>query len=602
MRILQKFLAIISIPLAFEILFVAVLLILVSQEDAEVMQQIRSQIVKSTVEKVIGSGDECAILLAEYGYTRDPEALRKFLSVRKTSLKWIEEMESTIEKSDPRQLVAVRQIRDAWVEFGDLLDKIKGWAGASTTADMQIMSLLTIKEKIASGNEAIQDLYRYQNALDEEIKQRHRDTRLYLHLWLTLGIVANIIFVFFMVIFCRDITSRINALKDNSIRLSTGQELVKSQGGEDEIAEFDGIFYDVATALQDAYDRERSNFDGAADAVCALDSKGLITRANEAFQRVMGAKSSEILDCQFSRFIDEDSQECLSRVLNAVKQPGAQRQELEVKMLTAGDKWRNVLWSLVWEPEFQLYMCVGRDVTAYKQLENARQDFVAMLSHDLRSPLSSIGATFELCESGAYGELNPKMSALVDRALSSVRRLISLIGELLDLEKIEAGEMDLNLETVAVSRVIEQSVHAVSAGAAAEKKVLKSWSGDLVLYADENRIVRVLINLLSNAIKYSEPGGVVSIDAELLDEGVKISVSDQGSGIPEEHFENIFERYKQVSRLDHSVKRGSGLGLSICKAIVEAHGGAIGVNSTVGKGSTFWFILPDDPPDQHHTR
>ncbi len=593
MRILQKWMAIVSIPLVFEIVFVIVLLHLVNQEDVAVMQQIRSQIVKTTVEKVVAAGDECAFLLAEYGYTQDPETIKKFIIIRNNSVEWIQGLETVIEKDDVRQLAAVHHLRDAWADFGGILDKVKSWTGKSASMDMQVLSLLSVKEKINDGNEAVQELYSFRNALDDEIKQRHRDTRLLLHLWLTLGIISNAIFVIFMVIFCRDITNRISALKDNSLRLAAGQELVQSAGGSDEIAEFDSVFYDVATALQDSYDRERANFDGAADAICALDSAGCITRANEAFQSVVGVPSTEILQSRFAKMLDSESQIRFQKVLDDVAQSGAQRQEVEVKMLTAGGKRRDFLWSIVWESKHQLFMCVGQDITAYKQLENAKQEFVAMLSHDLRSPLGSIGATFELVENGAYGPTNPKMDVMIKRALQSVRRLISLIGELLDLEKIEAGEMELNLDVVPVSRVIDQAVNAVSASAESAKLTLKSWSGDLTMYADEDRIVRVLINLLSNAIKYSPPGKSISIDVKLLDEGVEISVTDRGNGIPADYLDKVFERYKQVSRYDHSVKRGSGLGLSICKAIVEAHGGVVGVKSVVGRGSTFWFTVPD---------
>lgn len=596
MRILQKWMAIVSIPLIFEIVFVIVLLHLVNQEEIAVMQQVRSQIVKTTVEKVVASGDECAFLLAEYGYTKDPETITEFLKVRNTSVEWIQGLESVIEKDDARQLAAVHHLRDAWVDFGSILDKVKGWTNEHISTDLQVLSLMSVKEKINDGNEAVHELYTFRNALDDEIKQRHKETRLLLHLWLTIGIISNAIFVVFVVIFCRDITNRINALKDNSLRLAAGQELIQSGGGKDEIAEFDSVFYDVATALQDSYDRERANFDGAADAICAVDPSGVITRANEALQSVLGLQTAEILQSQFAKFIDAESQTRFQNVLDHPEQFGAQRQEVEISMLTAGGRRREFLWSIVWESQHQLFMCVGQDITAYKQLENAKQEFVAMLSHDLRSPLGSIGATFELVENGAYGPTNPKMTVLVKRALQSVRRLISLIGELLDLEKIEAGEMELNLAAVPVSRAIEQAVIAVSSSAEAGNLVIKPWSGDLTMYADEDRIVRVLINLLSNAIKYSPPGGSISIDVKLLDEGVEIGVTDRGEGIPREHLDKVFERYKQVSRYDHSVKRGSGLGLSICKAIVEAHGGIIGVKSVVGKGSTFWFTVPDSPP------
>ncbi|MDZ4835044.1 MAG: ATP-binding protein [Candidatus Melainabacteria bacterium] len=592
MSIFQKWLAILSIPLAFEIVFVIVLLILVNQEDAEVMQQIRSQIVKTTVERVVSAGDECAFLLVEYGFTKEPDTIDEFILVRNNTLEWINGLESTIDKSETNQVDALRRLREAWLDFGNILDNVKNWTSKRTSPEMQVLSLMSIKEKIGDGNAAIHDLYSYRKALDEEISQRHRDTRLLLHIWLAVGVLANIVFVIYMIVFCRDITRRVNALKENSLRLANGQELNEAKGGTDEIAEFDAVFYDVATALQDSFDRERANFDGAADAICALDSTGSITRANEAFQGMLGFPTSDILQSDFAEFIVSDDHDHLKKVMENVSQVRGQRQEVEVGMLAASGKRRDFVWSIVWEHEHQLFMCVGQDITAYKRLEHAKQEFVAMLSHDLRSPLSSIGTTFELVENGAYGPINERMSAMVARALQSVRRLISLIGELLDLEKIEAGEMELNLAITPVATIMDQAINAVSASAENNKLVLKSMQTDLTMNADEDRIVRVLINLLSNAIKYSPPGGLISVDVREGDEGVVVSVTDQGQGISEDHLEKIFERYKQVSRYDHSVKRGSGLGLSICKAIVEAHGGVIGVKSEIGKGSTFWFRVP----------
>lgn len=228
-----------------------------------------------------------------------------------------------------------------------------------------------------------------------------------------------------------------------------------------------------------------------------------------------------------------------------------------------------------------------------QQVDKLKQEFVAMVSHDLRTPLTSLLATLTMLSKGAYGELNELGKVRLQGSEASIKHLIKLINELLDLEKLDSGKLDLQLDETAIEVVIERAVQSVRSFAETQGVKLETANSDAVIQADADRLVQVLTNLLSNAIKFSARNSEVKITVLESNDWVEVRVSDQGRGIPESHLESVFDRFQQVAQDDSKVKGGSGLGLAIAKAIIEQHGGQIGVDSKEGSGSTFWFRLPN---------
>jgi signal transduction histidine kinase len=180
---------------------------------------------------------------------------------------------------------------------------------------------------------------------------------------------------------------------------------------------------------------------------------------------------------------------------------------------------------------------------------------------------------------------------------SAAKRLMRLVGELLDLEKMESGTIPINPVPCLLSQVIRDSINAVAALAKSKQVQLESDFPDIELVFDADRISQVMINLLSNAIKFSYPDQVVQIKVSQRPTEIEIQVIDKGRGVPAEFKEAIFERFQQVESDDSKARGGTGLGLAIAKAIVERHGGKIGLDSKYGEGSTFWFTLPCDSSD-----
>nr|NIS59257.1 histidine kinase [Pseudomonadota bacterium] len=222
-----------------------------------------------------------------------------------------------------------------------------------------------------------------------------------------------------------------------------------------------------------------------------------------------------------------------------------------------------------------------------------KSEFLANMSHELRTPLNAILGYTELILDNIYGDVPEKIQEVLERLQENGRHLLGLINEVLDLSKIEAGRLTLSLNDYSMREVV-QTVFTAAEPLAAEKNLaLKvTLPPDLERgKGDEQRIAQVLLNLVGNAIKFTEEGEV-KVEVTASNGMFLVSVSDTGPGLSEADQEKIFEEFHQADSSSTREKGGTGLGLSIAKRIIEMHGGRIWVESSLGKGSTFWFTLP----------
>ncbi len=239
------------------------------------------------------------------------------------------------------------------------------------------------------------------------------------------------------------------------------------------------------------------------------------------------------------------------------------------------------------------------------QLETAsrhKSQFLANMSHELRTPLNSVLGFSEMLADGLYGELPEKAVATLSRIQVNGKHLLGLINDVLDLSKIEAGQLQLVIDSYSPAQIIKSAVAATEPLARAKGLTLSAKIADGMPMGrgDERRLTQVLINLAGNAVKFADTG---SIDIVALAAGgrFEISVRDTGPGIAPEHQERIFEEFQQVDDSNTRKKGGSGLGLAISKRIVEMHGGKISVQSALGAGSTFQLSIPINAEEQVST-
>ena len=233
-----------------------------------------------------------------------------------------------------------------------------------------------------------------------------------------------------------------------------------------------------------------------------------------------------------------------------------------------------------------------RDVSQRDALDRMKDEFISTVSHELRTPLTSIRGALGLLSAGLLGEMSDKAANLLRIAVSNSDRLVCLINDILDLERLQSGRAPLSIQTCALNEVVRQAIDHLNPMAEAAQVLVTAESSPVDVDADSDRLLQVVTNLLSNAIKFSPPESVVSVKIARTAEGVTLTVTDQGRGIPMDKLESIFDRFQQVDVSDARQRGGTGLGLAICRTIVHQHGGRIWAQPNPEGGSIFSMFLP----------
>ena len=239
-----------------------------------------------------------------------------------------------------------------------------------------------------------------------------------------------------------------------------------------------------------------------------------------------------------------------------------------------------------------LTIAIAEDISERKKVERLKNEFVSVVGHELRTPLTSIRGSLGLLAGGVAGELPPEATQMVRLAVDNTDRLVRLVNDTLELERLDAGRTELHRVPAQLADLTATAFRAVGALAEAAGVGLVSRVSGVWLLADPDRVVQALVNLLGNAVKFSPSGGKVIVSAQPRGHLALISVADQGRGIPADKLDSIFERFTQVDSSDVRDKGGTGLGLAITRAIVEHHGGRIWAESGPAGGSTFRMTLP----------
>ena len=233
---------------------------------------------------------------------------------------------------------------------------------------------------------------------------------------------------------------------------------------------------------------------------------------------------------------------------------------------------------------------------ALRRLESLRDSLVHMVVHDLRSPLAAISACLEVIKWDAEEQHRRELASDVETALHATRTIIRLVNSVLDVSKMEGTEMRLQFAPSDIAAVARESVDELES-LVGTRLLVRDWPDEPVMaLVDRDVVARVMQNLLGNALKFTPSAGSITVAVEANDDMVRVAVSDTGPGIPREYRERVFEKFGQVEAASHGQKFSTGLGLTFCRLAVEAHGGRIGVDSEVGHGSTFWFVLPRNGP------
>lgn len=346
---------------------------------------------------------------------------------------------------------------------------------------------------------------------------------------------------------------------------------------------------------------ERQVLDSSPSGVLAVDRSSCILFVNRTLSRAFGLEAPEwlgrpvkdfvaLLESRFEcpenlalRFdLNPDDRRSLSSLLEFRQKRGEQILHVREDSRPLRDSGGAVVGRLF----------VYTDMAREKEVDRMKSEFISVASHELRTPMTSIKGSVDLILSGYAGDISTDTQELLEIAQKNCDRLIRLINDILDLAKIEAGQIRLNLERLDLTDLVERSIQGVQALADQnEIQLVLGRARDLPLVeADKDRIEQVITNLLSNAIKFSPPRGEVRVQLEVVDGWVQCNVIDQGSGIAADQLQRVFGKFQQLG--NSARKGGTGLGLAISQALVNEHRGRIWVESKVNQGTQFIFRLP----------
>lgn len=585
----KKVLILVAIPVVFELALVGVLLNLIANvQDARIksaharelgghitalmavfvrratlmaMRRMMTDQEMTLQEKALAAKARAEMATIKSLASTEESEAAKWDELEKTGLHLDEEFTATQElKFEEDKIRAARTVANANRDFNRMFAVCDSLSGVQSTVQEQ--------------NQAYFEKY------DSQLKEV-----------IQLSLLASVVLAACLTAYFNVTTNRrLQMLMNNTTAMAAGKEPTDIVTGEDELAQIDLIYHQMYQDLTVLRQKERAILDNASQVICSLDKDLRLSDINDASLKMWGFPSQQLIGKRFLELLpDADKSAIRSTLQNAIYNKTEAR--FEARIVKSDTTLNETSWSATWSDEQQSLYCVVTDISEQKELERLKQEFVSMLSHDLRTPLNSVLAAIELVTSGHF-QLDDQVQVYMERAHRNLKFSLSLINQLLEIEKMEAGHVKLDLDATSTKEIVSKSLEAVVDLSNSKSIKIVAPETNYELIADSARLVQVVINLLGNALKFSPNGSTIVIGESQSEEYTRISVNDQGRGIPKDQQLGIFDRFQQVKPTDKVEKQGTGLGLAICKSIVEAHHGRIGVTSEVGNGSSFWFEIP----------
>ncbi len=589
----QKTLILVGVPVLFELAVVTVLFSLQEQTEKEVARESHARQVSAAVFDIIYD------LWSAFSGGGVSTLPRNLVRIDKYSpdeiprhMKHLEDLVGSNAREYRSAMRAEFLLQQALPRYIDLRRLAENQPIAALVAFGQFKR--DFEPKIEVVLNALNGILAEEQRIEIESPKIQAGFRRGVHVTLWIAVAMNILLAVLLgIYFNRGTLKRLRVVLENTRLLAANKPLKPELEGADEIAHLDHVFHEMATALAEAVRKERAAIENAVDVICSLNADASFTAVSPAARKLWGYEPAELVGRSCYDFlVAEDAGQTRERFRQAIAGGGEAATSFETRLVRKDGSPADLLWSAHWSDSEKSLFCVAHDITERKEVERMKQEFVAMVSHDLRTPLTSIQAMTSMFADGIYGPISEAGREVLARVRGNVMRLISLVNDLLDVEKMESGHLQLNLKSCSLSEIVSRCLDAVGGYASQQGVNLQADPSEARVYADPDRLVQVLVNLVGNAVKFSPRDSLVRISVLEQDGFVETRVQDSGPGIPSAYRESVFDKFKQVRASDATEKKGSGLGLAICKAIVELHGGTIGVESEEGKGSTFWFRIP----------
>lgn len=381
----------------------------------------------------------------------------------------------------------------------------------------------------------------------------------------------------------RSIAQRLNLVRTNAEHFGADLAVVPIASAGDEIDEINRLFLDMTASYKDAKYQEEIILENASSVICTIDTDGRILSTNSAAQKLWGVNAGDLLGLRLNRYMSESQAAELPGHLQRIAKEG--KGVFETRMELPGSSSRDIEWTASTLDANNCLVCIAHDVTEKKNLEKLKREFAEIIRGDLSDSLSLIKGV--LSDLRAHPEIQETLAQKASSATTVADRLSALVTHMTELSGAKTSTFTL----VPASLLIERAVSSLSEWAQAREVSITHQGVDEKVLVDEERIIRVLINLISNAVKFSSAGSLVHVLAREDNQQVEFEVSDQGPGIDPAYREIIFQRFEQIEDETGKSAQGAGLGLAICKSIIDEHQGELGVRGVEPTGSCFWFRL-----------
>jgi PAS domain S-box-containing protein len=593
-KLFYRVLLLVLLPLCFQVVLVCALSLMLQQAEMEKQHELHAKEVLARVNTLMDSIIESTKVIGmslligghdvqkKYHGAVDPipgelASLHNLFKDNPAQLREVDDLTVQTEKS-----LAVLNTGMKMVDEGDRNGAIN-----------ELKNMKPLYDNLTAG---LDRLRKQANEIANDSPQKQAKNRHDMKMLLMAAVGINIFLaIFFAWSFNRGATRRLSVLVDNTRRLSAGDELHPLVGGGDEIARLDEAFRNMAEQLRVAHDTERSILRSMPIAIAHTMPDGTIVHSNQVLSAMLACTEQELQGSMLPDFFVPSRMSGHSDLISdCLNYQNNEQRENEVEVLAKNGKLLSV--SVSFTPfrttDGARLLAVLQDQTQRKEIERMQRDFVAMISHDLRTPLTAIRLVLDMFSKGAVGDISSSGRERACLSEQNADNLISLVNDYLDLEKLDSGTFELSKKVVKLSDLVDSVVDDLRPLASRKGVKLRfAWEEEAVIEADSARISRVINVLLENAIKASDHGEIVRVELSRRDASISLTVDYPAKAVPDSLKPTIFERYKPAPAEGESAEKGSGLALALCKALVVAHGGEIGLDGGDG-GNKFRIELP----------
>ncbi len=603
----QKGILLMLLLLVIEGTFIGANFYLLHQAELQSKQEERTKEIIDRVGRLLTQVVEAGDKVGKYAIHKDdPEGegyLRSYVAARdgvNDTMNWLR----NAIRSQPQQVALFAKIDDNVKVGMEVLETMKKATDEESRIDAMRFGMKQRMKLQPRIEELVHDLMTFkeeERELEDKGPQLQQAKLQQTAMILVAGAVVNVLMVAIAFAFIRGITKRLEVVSDNSSRWKNGESLHAPMSGGDEITILDQSFHKMVSSLRGAESLLRSSENAVLSMVSQMpaglliiDGRGQIAFANPKFADALGYEQDDLSAVHLSKIFSSRSV-VDTKLFDWLKEKSDGHViELTANRRDAGTVPVEFSITDVSHDEHEMFLAMALDVSERHEMEKLRQAFVAMVSHELRTPLSSVSMFLELLEMGVFGGSNEGVAKDLKFASRQTEEVIMLINDLLDLEKLEANKLELVKSECEIEDLIDKAVEAMAPTLDAAEVNLHFEGAEEHVVVDPERITQAVTKMLSSIIRLTPTGEAIVIDVVETEEGaIQIRLNVAGLRIPEEQVETIFERFQQISLPSIREGSGLGLGLALSRAIIQQHGGTVGLTSSEAGGTTFWINLPD---------